>query len=212
MWHCSWVASTLPTDQAAAISGIGAELAAAGAVTGETGHPVSMLLGGSLGIGGGYVIGLRPEKLDEQARDIHREEALRANDCAERNPAGVEDVVVSPSADVNADGFVTVDEIIAMERAGLSDKEEIARLKTSGQVFKCRPSRSVIWKTADQLGGDAGDRANGQYSALKIPATPPLPSTLSRVLLLTDFQVLRNTAELLSALQLPTATSTGRQE
>jgi len=132
---------TLPTDQAAALSGIGAELAAAGAVTGERGHPVSMLLGGSLGIGGGYVIGLRPEKLDEQARDIHREEALRANDCAERNPAGVEDVVASPSADVNADGFVTVDEIIAMERAGLSDEEEIARLKTSGQVFEVSPQQ-----------------------------------------------------------------------
>lgn len=128
---------TVPIDQAGAFTGVGSKLAAAGVATDEGARPISTLLGGALGFGGGYMVGVSPEKLDEQSRSTHREEALRANDRAECSPADVEDVAGAPgTADLNSDGFVTVDEIIAMERAGLSDQEEVLRLRATGQLFE----------------------------------------------------------------------------
>jgi hypothetical protein len=118
------------------VTGVGAKLAAAGIATEEGNRPVSTLLGGSLGFGGGYLIGVSPEKLGERDRAVYRDAALRANDCAERNPACVEDVIAAATADINSDGFVTVDEIIAMERAGLSDDAEIARLRATEHLFE----------------------------------------------------------------------------
>ena len=39
------------------------------------------------------------------------------------------------SADVNNDGYVTLDEVVAMKEAGLSDSEMLSRLQATGQVF-----------------------------------------------------------------------------
>jgi len=154
---------TLSSGQAGAFGGMGTQLAAAGIVTDPTSHPVSTLLGGSLGFGGGYVVGVSPEKLDGKARSDDRDDALRANDRAERNPAEVEDVAAAQSADVNADGFVTLDEIIAMERAGLSDEEEIARLRGTGEVFELSTQQEryledrgislAVIRAIEQMGG-----------------------------------------------------------
>jgi len=125
-----------PGGEAGLFTGVGAKLAA-GRMTAEAGsRPVSMLLGGALGFGDGYIVGVNPEKLEEQVRSIERDAALRANDRAERNPAEAEDVATAASADLNADGFVTVDEIVAMEQAGLGDEEELGRLRATGQLFE----------------------------------------------------------------------------
>src|SRR5688572_30760552 len=65
-----------------------------------------------------------------------REEAIEAHRRAERNPAKPEDVERTRTADLNDDGFVTLDEVVAMERANLSDREMIDRLDRTGQVFE----------------------------------------------------------------------------
>jgi hypothetical protein len=111
----------------------GAGGAAAGAtVAGADNRPLSALLGGALGAGGGYLIGAPMDKTDPQ----HRDEAVHAAKKAEANPARPEDVRRSKTADLNDDGFVTQDEVAAMQRAGLSDKEMIDRLRATGQVFE----------------------------------------------------------------------------
>jgi hypothetical protein len=132
---------SLPAGQGMTFSGIGGRLAAAGMTAGDAPRPVSLLIGGSLGFGGGYLVGVSPDKLDEPSRPAHREAALRANDRAERSPADAEDVAGAATADVNADGFVTVDEIVAMEGAALSDDEEIARLRATGHLFELSPQQ-----------------------------------------------------------------------
>lgn len=41
----------------------------------------------------------------------------------------------SSTADLNGDGFVTMDEVIAMEEAGLNNERMIDRLEATEQVF-----------------------------------------------------------------------------
>jgi esterase/lipase superfamily enzyme len=74
-------------------------------------------------------------------------EELRGGDEADRqdaqqavaevisDPATPEDVDNASTADLNGDGFVTTDEIVAMGKAGLSNQEMIDRLQATGQVF-----------------------------------------------------------------------------
>ena len=119
-----------PKEQGAVIGGVGGALA--GAAIGKGNRGLGALIGGVLGAGGGYLIGAQKEKLDEKKRD----EAVQAHRRAEQNPAKPEDVEKSRTADLNDDGFVTLDEVVAMERANLSDRELIDRLERTGQVFE----------------------------------------------------------------------------
>lgn len=119
----------LPGDektQGAVIGGVGG--AAAGAMLGgDDNRLLGALIGGALGAGGGYLIGGQLDKNEDDARDAARR--------ARENPATVEDVRDARDADVNRDGFVSLDEVVAMERAGLSNREMIDRLGDTGQVF-----------------------------------------------------------------------------
>ena len=119
-----------PKEQGAVIGGVGGALA--GAAIGKGNRGLGALIGGVLGAGGGYLIGAQKEKLDDKKRD----EAVQAHRRAEQNPAKPEDVSRSRTADLNDDGFVTLDEVVAMERANLSDREMIDRLERTGQVFE----------------------------------------------------------------------------
>ena len=40
------------------------------------------------------------------------------------------------TADLNEDGFVTLDEVVAMDKAGLADREMIRRLERTQQYFE----------------------------------------------------------------------------
>jgi hypothetical protein len=60
------------------------------------------------------------EKVDQKRRD----EAMAAHQRAESKPATVADVEKARTADLNNDGFVTLDEVVAMERANLSDPRD----------------------------------------------------------------------------------------
>ena len=127
---------SLPGDkksQGAVIGGIGGALAGA-AVAGDDDRGIGALIGAVAGAGGGYLIGA---KVDEKDKDDakKKEEALQASKNAEANPADAEAAKQATTADVNDDGFVTLDEVVAMEQAGLSDKEMIRRLERTQQYF-----------------------------------------------------------------------------
>jgi len=111
----------------------GASGAAVGAIAGGERHRLlGALLGGALGATGGYVIGAETDKI----RTTNRTAAVEANNAALSKPATVQDVNNSTTADLNHDGFVTLDEVVAMSAAGLSDQEIVRRLQATGQVFE----------------------------------------------------------------------------
>ena len=124
----------LPGDdkqQGAVIGGLGGAIAGA-AVAGDDDRALGALIGGALGAGGGYLIGAQRDKM----KDGDKDEAIAAAKEAERNPAKAEDVAKTQTADVNEDGFVTLDEVVAMEKADLSDREMIRRLERTQQYFE----------------------------------------------------------------------------
>lgn len=122
--------------QGAVLGGVGG--AAVGAMSSE--NPLlGALIGGALGASGGYLIGANMEtlgQLEEGDATAARTEAQQAIERARTDPATPADVRNSTTADLNRDGFVTTDELIAMERAGLSDSEILARLEATGQIFE----------------------------------------------------------------------------
>ena len=119
-------------EQGAVIGGLGGAIAGA-AVAGDDDRALGALIGGALGAGGGYLIGAQRDKMQS---DKDREAAVEAAKEAERNPAKAEDVARTKSADINEDGFVTLDEVVAMEKADLSDREMIRRLERTQQYFE----------------------------------------------------------------------------
>ncbi len=92
---------------------------------------MAALMGADLGAGSGYLIGAAPDKLQHKR-------AAEARAAAERSritPATVDDARRSDTADLNGDAFVTVDEVVAMQKASFSDRRMIDRLQRTGQVF-----------------------------------------------------------------------------
>ena len=120
--------------QGSVIGGVGGALAGAalGGSGGRNKGAIGALIGAAVGAGGGYLIGAQKDKVDKK----RQEEAVAAHRKAEANPARAEDVERARTADLNDDGFVTLDEVVAMERANLSDREMIDRLDRTGQVFE----------------------------------------------------------------------------
>jgi hypothetical protein len=146
----------LPQDRAgrgAIIGGAGG--AAAGAAIGGPEHRLlGAVLGGLIGAGGGYVVGANMERVREEDREGAREAAVRAQE----RPATVEDALTATTADLNNDGFVTLDEVIAMHRAGFSDQRMIDYMEATDQVFELTPeqrqhliSQGVSRNVVDQM-------------------------------------------------------------
>jgi hypothetical protein len=137
----------------------GAAGAAAGAAVGGKDHRVlGALLGGVLGAGGGYVIAARTDKVDSKDRDG----AVRASRTAETNPATPEQAMTATTADVNGDGFVTLDEVVAMKEAGLSDEVMLQRLRATDQIFEltAEQQQHLIQKGVSQQVVDEMARIN----------------------------------------------------
>jgi hypothetical protein len=116
--------------QGAVIGGAGGALA--GAAIGKHNRLVGGLIGGALGAGGGYLIGSAMHKNDEK----HHDEAIKASDRDRDNPPTSRDVDQARTADLNNDGYVTLNEVVAMQKAGLSRSDMIRRLEDTGQVFQ----------------------------------------------------------------------------
>jgi len=122
-------------EQGAVIGGAGG--AAAGAAIGGKDHRLGgAIIGGILGAGGGYLIGTKMEEKDKNDTSAKKQEAEAAAQKAKENPATADDVKSTNTADLNNDGFVTLDEVAALEKAGLSDKEQIRRLERTQQYFE----------------------------------------------------------------------------
>jgi hypothetical protein len=110
----------------------GASGAAVGAaVGGSKNRATGAILGGVLGAAGGYVIGANSDKI--LGKDKDSAEAVGSK--AKTTPVSTEQAKAARTADVNSDGFVTLDEVAAMKDAGLSDREMLDRLQATGQVF-----------------------------------------------------------------------------
>jgi hypothetical protein len=75
-----------------------------------------------------YLIGQLPTQTDPAA-------ASRASQQAQQTPATPQQARQSPTADLNRDGFVTLDEVVALRDAGLDDHEITRRLLATHQVF-----------------------------------------------------------------------------
>lgn len=90
------------------------------------------LIGGALGAGGGYLIGANWDKITGN----DKESAQSAMTKAQNDPATAQEARSANTADINNDGFVTLDEVVALQRAGYSDAEMIDKLEATGQVFE----------------------------------------------------------------------------
>ena len=108
-------------------SGAVAGGAAAGAAAGAPAAGVGAIVGGAVGAVGGAIIGASQDRSDA--------DRTRAERASADNPALASAVVAGGTADINSDGFVTLDEIVALERSGLSDEEIIARCRNTQQIF-----------------------------------------------------------------------------
>jgi len=151
--------------QGAVIGGVGG--ATAGAVLADEDHRLlGAVIGGALGAGGGYLIGRQMEGEEEPVN-------------TQRSQFTSEQVRAARTADIDADGNVTLAEIIAMEAAGLNDDEIIRRLEESKMVFALTDeqkqallergvSRNVIQRMetmhrdSGQVGAPAGTRSQDQ--------------------------------------------------
>ncbi|HKQ39593.1 MAG TPA: glycine zipper domain-containing protein [Verrucomicrobiae bacterium] len=122
----------LPGNKGTQGAVIGGATGAAVGVAVAKNNVLGALIGGIIGAGGGYLIGANVDKIT--GKDTAGAE--QANTRAQNNPVTAEQAKAATTADVNHDGFVTMDEVVAMEKAGLRDSEIIDRLRGSGQVFE----------------------------------------------------------------------------
>lgn len=108
----------------------GATGAAVGAAVTEN-RALGAIIGGAVGAAGGYVIGKNKDKIINNDSD----DVEAATEEAQTDPATPEQARTATTADVNSDGFVTLDEVVALEQANLTDDQMIERLRATDQVF-----------------------------------------------------------------------------
>lgn len=126
--------SSLPgsDEQQGAVIG-GATGAAVGAAVTKN-RALGAVIGGAVGAAGGYVIGKNKEKITGDDSDDGQQEETAAV-RAQQTPATPDQARSATTADVNSDGFVTLDEVVAMKQANLTDDQIIERLRATNQVF-----------------------------------------------------------------------------
>lgn len=157
----------------------GAAGAAAGAAVSKENRVLGALIGGALGAGGGYVIAAKTDKINENDRDG----ATTATRKSQENPATAEDARQAMTADLNLDGFVTLDEVAAMEEAGFSDQKMIDRLKGTDQIFELTDdqekylrdrgiSQNVIAEMAEINQDKRDSLINNRTDVISQPANP----------------------------------------
>jgi hypothetical protein len=167
-------------QQGAVIGGAGGAIAGA-AIGGEQNRLLGALIGGAIGAGGGYLIGANSDRIFN--RDS--EGARRASEHAQSAPATAQQAMNARTADVNNDGFVTLDEVVAMKQAGFPENTMLDRLHATGQVFELTPeqerylrdngvSQRVI-REMENMNRETRDRLLSSPNA-------PLDSTISREL------------------------------
>jgi hypothetical protein len=170
---CSLVLSGCESNAktGAAVGGAGGSVAggaAAGATAGAPVAGVGAVVGAGAGALGGAIVGAAKDRTDEQR--------AAANAASERSPALASAVISGGNADLNNDGFVTTDEIIAMHKAGLPDEEILARSRSTQQIFQLSPEQERMLidaglqpKTVKQLRRLNADLADPQNAGVIKP-------------------------------------------
>lgn len=105
--------------------------AAPAQAAGSTQIALSSLAAEVGGPGGGWIIAATPQHIDQHSLGS----AQQANRQAEQQPAGPSDVERSDNCDLNGDGFVTMDEMLALRRAGLTTGQLISRVRKTPAIF-----------------------------------------------------------------------------
>jgi len=125
------------------------------------------IIGGAAGAAGGYVVGKKTGPLDK-----------RGEETTVTNPDGTVQTTTVATADLNHDGYVTLDEIASMRNSGVSDDEMIRRLQATGLTFdlndeqrKYLSDHGVSQTVINQL-----PAINRTYTTTPAPTTYP-PST-----------------------------------
>jgi hypothetical protein len=165
-------------EQGAVIGGVGG--AAAGAAIASENRALGALIGGLLGAGGGYLIGSEMEKADGDDQDV--EEAREAVQEAQQDPATAAEAQQATTADINNDGFVTLDEVVAMDKAGYSDQEMINRLRQTGQVFELTERQRTYLRNqgvSDQV-VEAMQQINREQREELLQNNPPPDNVISQ--------------------------------
>jgi hypothetical protein len=96
--------------------------------TGE--HAMACFAQQAMGPGGGWLVGSTRDNLARNRCDL----AAKASRNAEEHPAEPADVAKSDTADLNHDGFVTLDEILAMRRV-LTPEQMVERIRKVDGIF-----------------------------------------------------------------------------
>lgn len=123
--------SNLPGNagQQGAVIG-GASGAAVGAAVTKN-RALGAVIGGAVGAAGGYVVGSNKDKIlgkdGQTASDAERR--------SQESPVTVEQARSGSTADVNSDGFVTLDEVVALKQTGLSDDQLVEKLRATNHQF-----------------------------------------------------------------------------
>jgi hypothetical protein len=79
--------------------------------------------------------------------DHDRAEALKAVYEARANPATASQAQYASSFDINSDQFVTLDEVLAMQSADLTEEQILLRLRATDQVFELTPEQELTLRT-----------------------------------------------------------------
>jgi osmotically inducible lipoprotein OsmB len=116
---CSSAPGT-PGQQGAVVGG--ATGAAVGASVTKN-RALGAVIGGAVGAAGGYVVGNKTGPLDKK------------DNTTTTYPDGTVQTTTMQTADLNHDGYVTLDEIVSMEKSGVSDDEMVRRIQATGLTF-----------------------------------------------------------------------------
>lgn len=104
----------------------GATGAAVGAAVTKN-RALGAVIGGAVGAAGGYAVGSKTGHLDKKDNTT--------TTTTTTAPDSVEHTATGATADLNHDGFVTLDEIVKLEKGGESDEEIIRRVQATGLTF-----------------------------------------------------------------------------
>lgn len=162
--------SSLPgnDEQQGAVIG-GATGAAVGAAVTKN-RALGAVIGGAVGAAGGYVIGKNKDKIT--GRDDNDDQEIEtAAERAQQTPATPEQARTATTADVNSDGFVTLDEVVALEQTNLTDDQIIERLRATNQVFDLTEEQRRYL-----LDRGVSQRVVDELATLNQSTTTPVPS------------------------------------
>ena len=136
--------------------------------------------GGEAGRGGAVrgTVNACPQPRHFVVRPAHASGAEAAVRNAQAHPATPQQALNAPTADLNGDGFVTMDEVAAMRQAGLSDQQILDRMRATGQVFELSPEQQSYLRTngVDQYVIDQIPQINRDVRNNLLGARPPAPA------------------------------------